>query len=425
MTFQKQELSASAEGERTEEAYPQIPNQVNARDRTSRPKLAVFFSHPTQHHSAMFQYLAKSKDLDLHVFYYDPGSMGGMFDPGYRTDAAWDVDLTRGTDSRVLSNLLRGREVNPFRQVNPGAVLAMLTGSFDAVLLSGYASPSNWLVWTMAQFTRSAVLYQSDTNVLDMRRKRASRIKDSLRKIFFRGVSHFLVAGDHNREAYRTFGVTDRKMVWCPIPVDVARYNEARTDSALPRKLQELRDRYSIPEGTRVVGFCGKLIERKRPQDLIDALRIVARGDTYGLLIGSGEMEQELRAALKPDDRIVITGFVNQSEIPYHMLLADVGVVSSEWDPHPLVTTEFAMCGRPIIVSNYCGVWGEHDILRDGENGFLYECRDTLALANHISRLLQDETLRMEMGGSSLLFAEQQSAEFAAKVVADLVSRST
>ncbi len=422
MSFSRREPIAAPEPGPT--VFRRPLNQDSVRTERKRPSLAVFFSHPTQHHSAMFQYLAKAKDINLHVYYYDPGSLGGMFDPGYRTDASWDVDLTGGTDARVLTNLLRGREVDPFRQINPGVVTAMLSGGFDAVMVSGYASPSNWLVLTIAQVTRSAVLYQSDTNVLDMRRKPTSRIKDSLRKIFLRGVTHFLVAGDQNREAYRQLGIEDGKMVWCPIPVDVARYDEARRNPNLADKLETLREKYGIPQTARVVAFCGKLIERKRPHDLIEALRMVARKDTYGLLIGSGEMEQALRKTLTPNDRIVITGFVNQSEIPYHMLLADIGVVSSEWDPHPLVTTEFAMCGLPVIVSHYCGVWGEHDILRPGENGFLYDCGDVPALANHISRLIEDDELRLQMGQRSLLIAEHQSAEYAAKVVVDLLTRS-
>lgn len=422
MSLRRQEPIAGSDSGPTVNRRPL--NQDSVRTEHKRPRLAVFFSHPTQHHSAMFQYLARAKDIDLHVYYYDPGSLGGMFDPGYRTDASWDVDLTRGTDARVLTNLFRGREVHPFRQVNPGVVTAMLSGAFDAVMLSGYASPSNWLVLTLAQVTRSAVLYQSDTNVLDIRRKPTSLLKDSLRKIFLRGVTHFLVAGDQNREAYRQLGIEDGKMVWCPIPVDVARYNEARGNPNLGDKLQTLREKYGIPKTARVVAFCGKLIERKRPQDLIEALRFVGRKDTYGLLIGSGEMEQALRKTLTPDDRIVITGFVNQSEIPYHMLLGDIGVVSSEWDPHPLVTTEFAMCGLPVIVSHYCGVWGEHDILRPGENGFLYDCGDVSQLATQISRLLEDDELRLQMGQQSLLISELQSAEYAAKVVADLLTRS-
>lgn len=399
--------------------HPQVEGQTAVR----RHRLAAFFSHPTQHHSAMFQYLAKNDDIDLEVYYYDPGSLGGMFDPGYGNNAAWDVDLTSGVQARVLANVFRGREVHPFRQLNLGVLRAILRGRFDAIFVSGYASPSNWLVLAGAKLTRSAIWYQSDTNILDLERKTTSRFKDFLRRIFLRRVSLFLVTGDNNKAVYRRFGIEDGQMAWCPIPVDMARYDAARNDPALPEKLNELRARYAIPQGARVVAFCGKLIERKRPRDLIDALRLIHRKDTYGLLIGSGEMEAELRSSLTPNDRVVITGFVNQSEIPYHMLLADIGVVSSEWDPHPLVTTEFAMCARPVIVSNYCGVFGDHDILRPGENGFLYKCGDVSELAEQISSLLDQDDLRLSMGQQSLVFAEAQSAEHAANVVADLLRR--
>lgn len=399
--------------------HPQAGQQTAVR----RRRLAAFFSHPTQHHSAMFQYLAKNDDIDLRVYYYDPGSLGGMFDPGYGNNAAWDVDLTSGVQAQVLTNVFRGREVHPFRQLNLGVVWAILKGRFDAIFLSGYASPSNWLVLAAAKLTGSAVWYQSDTNILDMKRKTMSRFKDFLRRRFLRGVSLFLVAGDNNKEAYRYFGIEDHKMAWCPIPVDMARYNAARNDTDLPEKLEELRARYAIPRGARVVAFCGKLIDRKRPRDVINALRIIERKDTYGLMIGSGQLEADLRRSLTPNDRVIITGFVNQSEIPNHMLLADIGVVSSEWDPHPLVTTEFAMCARPVIVSDYCGVFGDHDILRPGANGLLYKCGDVPELAGQISRLLDDDNLRLSMGQQSLVFAEAQSAEHAANVVADLLRR--
>jgi glycosyltransferase involved in cell wall biosynthesis len=396
--------------------------RVASEPAADRRRLVVFFSHPTQHHSAMFQYLAKRSDLDLNVFYYDPGLMGGMFDAGYGTNSAWDVDLTSGVDSRILQNLLRGRQVSQFRQLNLGVIPAVIKGKYDAILISGYASPSNWLVLLFAMLVGSPIWYQSDTNVLDVDRKQASAFKNLLRSVFFKGISMFLVAGDHNKESYKHFDIPENRMVWCPIPVDIARYEQARNDPDLHRKLEALRNNYGIPGRARVIAFCGKLIGRKRPQDIIEALRILGRDDTYGLLIGSGEMDRELRDMLTPADRVVITGFVNQSEIPYHMLMADIGVVCSEWDPHPLVTTEFAMCAKPVVVSNYCGVWGDHDILRPGENGYVYRCGDAHELAAHLGRLLEDDDLRFRMGQRSLVLAADQSAEHAANVAGNLIA---
>jgi hypothetical protein len=72
------------------------------------------------------------------------------------------------------------------------------------------------------------------------------------------------------------------------------------------------------------------------------------------------------------------------------MLLADVGVVNSEWDAHPLVATEFAVCGLPVVTSECCGAWGEHDVLRVGENRFTYPCGQVEMLAEPIRSLLDD-----------------------------------
>ena len=380
--------------------------------------LGVFFSHPTQHHSVMFQHLSSSPDVQTKVFYFDPGLAGGMYDPGYGTKNRWDIDLLSGTDSRVLFNPFRSKSVVTVRQFNPGIIPIILRERFDAIYVLGYAAPSSWLALLCAKLTRAHVFYTSDTNVLDEQRNtKRTALGNFLRRLFLRQVDTFLVIGNKNREAYLAMGMDPKKFIWCPIPVDRTRYRAALSDPALSDRLGELRQRYDIPKDAKVVVFCGKLIPRKRPGDIVAALRILGRSDVYALLIGSGELEPELRASLTPSDNIRITGFVNQSQIPYHMALGDVGVVSSDVDPHPLVTTEFASCGLPVIVSDQTGVWGEDDILRPGENGEVYRCADPNDLAAKLRPLLDDQALCRRMGKRSLELSELQSAEHAAAVL--------
>lgn len=384
-----------------------------------RIKLGVFFSHPTQHHSVMFQSLSRCSEIDTRVYYYDPGQSGQSYDPGYGTKEAWDVDLLQGTNYTILKSLRSGGQFSAFRQWCPGVIPIMFRERFDAVLLFGYTSPTNRVVLRIAQRLGAHVLYQSDTNVLDVERKQPSRLKDWIRQSFLAKVDTFLAIGDKNRDAYLRFGCDPTKITWCPYPVDTRRYLAAVADPGGPAKLAEIRKRYEIPDNAHVVGFCGKLLERKRPRDVIEALRILNRPNVYGLLIGSGELETTLRGMLTDDDRIRITGFINQSMIPYHMRLADVGVVCSEADPHPLVTTEFAACGVPLLVSDRTGVWGPNDVLRDGENGFVYECGNVRQLASLLGRMFDDEPARQRMGARSLELSREQSAEHAAQAITD------
>ncbi len=395
---------------------------MNNNDTTKR--LGVFFSHPTQHHSVMFQHLSCIPGLETRIYYYDFGNLKGAFDAGYGTSEGWDVDLLSGTKSRVLPNILRGKRVNQFRQLNPRVVGAMLRGRFDAVFMSGYVSPSNWLVLIMAKVLGVQVFYQSDSNILDEERKPQSRLRDVLRRRFLNQVHLFLPIGDKNQALYHKLGYGTKPMAWCPCPVDVERFKEECARPTTVELSAQLKRKYALPPDAKVVAFCGKFIERKRPQDLIEAIKLLKRSDIYALLIGSGPMEEELRASLKPDDKVRITGFVNQSQMPAHMMMADVGVVCSEWDPHPLVVTEFAACGLPVVASHFCGVWGEHDILRPEESGFVYPCGDVEELAKRIAQLVDDEALRSRMGARSLELSAMQSAQYGAKVIADYLKNS-
>jgi glycosyltransferase involved in cell wall biosynthesis len=108
--------------------------------------------------------------------------------------------------------------------------------------------------------------------------------------------------------------------------------------------------------------------------------------------------------------------------IPYHIKLADVLVIPSEQDPHPLVATEASICGLPLIVSDMCGLYGPNDILREGENGFVYPCGNISELVFCLRRLLDHPDLRISMGRRGNEIAQEQSAEYGAEVIASLLN---
>ena len=53
----------------------------------------------------------------------------------------------------------------------------------------------------------------------------------------------------------------------------------------------------------------------------------------------------------------------------------------------PVSALEAMACGLPIICSR---IRGNVDIVKDGENGFLFEPSDSESLSNHITSLLED-----------------------------------
>ena len=75
------------------------------------------------------------------------------------------------------------------------------------------------------------------------------------------------------------------------------------------------------------------------------------------VLIGSGEMEQELRvlATELELNNVDFVGFVNQSRIPKYYAASDVFVLPSRHDGWGVVINQALAAGLPIITSNAVG----------------------------------------------------------------------
>ena len=69
-----------------------------------------------------------------------------------------------------------------------------------------------------------------------------------------------------------------------------------------------------------------------------------------------------------------------------------------------VVVNEAAACGLPLVLSDLVGA--AHDLLRDGENGFLVPAGDGAAAGRAIARLAADPALRASFGTHSRELAQ-------------------
>jgi glycosyltransferase involved in cell wall biosynthesis len=75
-----------------------------------------------------------------------------------------------------------------------------------------------------------------------------------------------------------------------------------------------------------------------------------------------------------------------RSDIADVMSAADGYVLSSAWEGMPMVLLEAAAAGLPIVATR---VGGNHEVVRDGETGYLVPPRDDAALAQGMLRLME------------------------------------
>ena len=170
-----------------------------------------------------------------------------------------------------------------------------------------------------------------------------------------------------------------------------------------------------------------KLIQRKRPFDIIDALALVRAGggDVHGAFVGAGELEQAIRSrAAAKDVPVEFHGFRNQSELPAIYAAADLLVLPSDaQETWGLVVNEAMACGIPAVVSDAVGC--APDLIEPGLTGATYPVGNVHALANAIQSVLRlDEgTVRRQLAEKMEIYSPVHAAEGIIQGASTLMSR--
>lgn len=373
-------------------------------------KIAAFLSHPIQHFSPLWQELARHPGVDLKVFYYSRQGIEKGLDREFGVELAWDVDLLGGYEYEFLPRQWPTRDPldSSGKALNRGMARALSSGA-DVAYVSGYAHMNNWVVAHQCQRCRMPLLYQSDSNFLAERKRPAWRrwIKRQIIRPFFRRVSVFLAAGDHNRDYLLYYGAPAARIRFSAIPVDTRRFRQAAAELDAAARAR-LRRQYGLDAKDFVAGFSGKLIGHKRPFDLLRAVTDLGWSNMKALFIGAGPLEREMK---EQGGRAHYTGFVNQTALPKVLSLCDILVIPSERDAHPLTVTEAQCLGIPVVLSDQCGCYGPNDVFRDQESGILYRCGDVGGLVKAIASLAEDSLQRIRLGRRAAELAELHSVQ--------------
>ena len=114
------------------------------------------------------------------------------------------------------------------------------------------------------------------------------------------------------------------------------------------------RRAYGIADTDRLAGFVGRLNHQKNPLFLMEVFAAMAAQDPRWLLllVGTGEMEPDLRAAAARHsltDRVIFAGV--QSDVPAFMNAFDLFLLPSNFEGSPVTLVEAQGCGVPCLAS--------------------------------------------------------------------------
>jgi glycosyltransferase involved in cell wall biosynthesis len=285
----------------------------------------------------------------------------------------------------------------------------------DVVLAFGWASPVARLGIAFAVSTGTPLLVYGDTNGRAAHSCRRAGLRGmALRRLF--AVAGAVATGGANREFYRAFGMAEERIHSGVLPIELDPFLAASAK----------RHVHATPPGPLVIGFVGKLVATKAPDDLLTAVTRLPEDRRWEVwLVGDGPLRAHLESVVDRyglRDRVRFLGFRNNDEVPELMAALDVLVLPSRREAQGLVAVEALAAGTATVVSSATGVWGQGDAIEDGTTGLVYPAGDIAALASCLRRLLDDAGLRRRLAvNGQARAAAHGPSEFAATTSAALL----
>ena len=166
--------------------------------------------------------------------------------------------------------------------------------------------------------------------------------------------------------------------------------------------------------------WAGRLIGLKHPDVSIELATSLKEKD-YSFrmsIIGNGEMEQQLRDMIKEKDLsdcVEMLGAMSPEKVRAHMEQADIFLFTSDFNEGwGAVLNESMNSGCAVVASHAIG--SVPFLIKDGENGLIYENGNQKQLEEKVERLIRDNEYRKELGQNAYeSIVNMWSADVAAK----------
>ncbi len=208
----------------------------------------------------------------------------------------------------------------------------------------------------------------------------------------FPRVNYFLYIGKQNQLFYKSYNLNDSRLKYCPYAVDNTRFNEEYKN--LKPLIPIIKKGLGIPESDKIILYSGKYIDKKRPMDLLNAFKNLNEKSCWLIMLGEGELrnEMELFIANHKLKQVILTGFINQSQICDYYAIADVMVMCSSYGENwGLSVNEAMVFNLPLILSDLTGC--SQDLIKEGDNGYIFKTGNVNELTLKLKQVLVDNQL--------------------------------
>jgi len=353
-----------------------------------KKKLLIITSIWTPYSHARFTAIAENSNIDLIVFFQNPGSK----------HRKWKVAEENGPyKSKFLRNIgipISSNTAFTFN-FNYDVYKNMQKCKPDLILTDGWDSFATLAALIYARLYGKEIVLICESTIHEdslIRKISIPYVRFILR--FFNG---FISTGTASEEYLRFLGVGKRvERFYNTVDVD---FFSQHGRLGLSEK-QHVRERIGIGHDSKVIMFSGRLVAIKCVHLLIKAFLMVKKEfpKTTLLVAGYGPEEQKLKKMAGVNSGINFLGHQGIDKIPKLYGISDILVLPSISETWGAVVNEAMACGCAIIVSDKCGC--AKDLIQ--ENGVIVKGGSLDSLIKALRELLSSEERLNQMKSKSL-----------------------
>ena len=323
-------------------------------------KLAIIASHPIQYYDPLFRGLANHAGISLKVFYLCHPKEYRAFDPQFARTVEWDGRMLEGYEHVFVRNRAWAKSQNRMTGMfNPGLFKELTSFRPSMIIVTSVVNLSNILVRGYASFSGVEVAVKGDSTLIRQQKSLKNYFKIAIRKCWIGRKKKFLYCGRANKYYWRSVAGRQNQLFFFFYDAEMSIPQDAVLSD------QKQNNRFCFL-------FVGKMIDKKRPVQLLRAFARLTGKNIELHVVGTGALMEECEELAKKDPRVRLEGFVNQSSLARYYARADCLVVPSRgrFETWGLVMNEYRNWGNFIVASTDVG--GAWDLILEGKDGIKF-----------------------------------------------------
>ena len=171
----------------------------------------------------------------------------------------------------------------------------------------------------------------------------------------------------------------------------------------------KLKKEFDIKEDDLIIGYVGRIIERKGINELFDAFQKIHKKNqkTKLLIVGRPYFDQLTNPNIIPEmdnhPGVILAGLQPIDQIPLFLSSFDIFVLPAYWEGFGNVLVQAAAMGLPVISTEATGT---RDAVKKDFNGILVKPKSSDELFKAMELLIENKPLRTQMGQNGISWAK-------------------